>query len=221
VASGDYSQRVDFLGDFSVAFNTMVKRLAENQKEIERQLADLQRLATVDSLTGLDNRRSFLTLAGHEFSRWKRYRQQFTLMMFDLDHFKRINDTHGHDVGDEVLRVVAATCKSTLRESDIVARIGGEEFVVLFPETPPQSAIIPADRLRLRMESTVVRTRDAAVRFTISGGIAEVVESDESIEDTLKRADNALYRAKQSGRNRIFEPVVVEGGYEYVQRGEE
>lgn len=130
VADGDYSQRVDFLGEFSESFNTMVTRLDENQKAIERQLAELERLATIDSLTGLRNRRSFTMMASQELKRWMRYQMVFTLLMFDLDHFKKVNDTFGHDAGDEVLKSVAKVCQRELRDTDIVARIGGEEFEI-------------------------------------------------------------------------------------------
>jgi diguanylate cyclase (GGDEF)-like protein len=219
VAAGDYGQRVDFIGDFSSAFNTMVERLEHNRQEIARQMAELQRMATTDALTGFNNRRNFITLASQEFSRWKRSQQSFTLLMFDLDHFKLINDTYGHNAGDEVLKAIALTCRAILRESDIAARIGGEEFVILFPATQSPSSLLPAERLRKEVEAIEIQVGQHIVRFTLSAGIAQVHGSDLSIEDTLKRADSALYQAKENGRNRIFEVFMEEGRLRYVQRG--
>jgi diguanylate cyclase (GGDEF)-like protein/PAS domain S-box-containing protein len=165
--------------------------------------ARLRELATTDSLTGLANRRRFMELAQREFTRSRRYQGPLTMLMMDIDHFKRVNDTHGHDVGDEVLRALAATSIKALREADILGRLGGEEFGVLLPETEATAAMEVAERLRRAVEAAAMATGGGELRITVSIGAASLSGDTTSVEALLKRADVALYEAKQSGRNRV------------------
>ncbi len=171
------------------------------RKQLEQEL---ERQAHTDYLTGLANRRHFLDLAGHEVAHIRRYGGNLSVAMLDLDHFKNINDTYGHQVGDQVLKELASICHRILREVDIVGRIGGEEFAVLFPETDGSEAYEIVERLREAIAANGIRLENGqSLHFTASIGIASFVDKDASIETLLSRADKALYEAKTSGRNRI------------------
>lgn len=164
----------------------------------------LRLLATTDSLTGIFNRRHFLEVTERELERCRRYPAPFSLIMFDADRFKAVNDTHGHDVGDLVLKVITRTAAATLRDVDILGRIGGEEFAVGLPQTDLDGALLVAERLRQAIAQVEVPlAAGGAVRFTISLGVATYSETCNALEDLLKAADVALYRAKQNGRNRV------------------
>jgi diguanylate cyclase (GGDEF)-like protein/PAS domain S-box-containing protein len=165
--------------------------------------ARLRELATTDGLTGLFNRRRFMELAEREFARSKRYQGPLAMLMMDIDHFKRVNDTHGHDVGDEVLRELASTSLKALREADILGRLGGEEFAVLLPETETSAAMDVAERLRRAVEESPMETNGGKLAITVSIGAACMEAATGSVEELLKRADVALYEAKQSGRNKV------------------
>ncbi len=172
----------------------------------ERKLAEekLERMATTDGLTGLTNRARFLEIAAQELERSKRYNHPLSLTMLDADKFKNVNDTYGHDAGDAVLVNIAETAKRTLRETDTLARIGGEEFVVLMPETEEGMAMQVAERLREAIENQEVVSVDGRIiRYTVSAGVTAMHTDDASIGSILKRADNALYTAKSAGRNRV------------------
>jgi diguanylate cyclase (GGDEF)-like protein len=158
--------------------------------------------AYVDPLTGLLNRRSFLELSGKEEARVRRRDYELAVMMVDIDHFKSVNDTHGHGVGDVVLRRLAEICARTLRPSDIVARYGGEEFVISLPETGLEAARLVADRLRFAVSQATILTDGAEVRFTISIGIATCTRTS-PLAAAIRSADEALYAAKHNGRNRV------------------
>ena len=160
-------------------------------------------LASVDGLTGLFNRRHFLELAESEWSRSDRYERPLSLMMIDIDRFKTINDRFGHDVGDRVIAHVADICRDGKRGSDIVARMGGEEFVMLLPETTLESAVLVAERLRRRIADTPLLEPAARVALTASIGVAEAGRRTENIAALMKDADEALYRAKNAGRDRV------------------
>ena len=166
------------------------------ESELEQALARERILARTDSLTGAFNRRHFFDLANQEFAVAHRYHQPLSLILFDIDHFKNINDRHGHDVGDETLCHVAAVARDHLREADVFARYGGEEFIVLLPQTPLAEATLVAERMRVEIADL------SAPPITISSGVAELRPGDESLDVILRRADDALYRAKQEGRNR-------------------
>lgn len=165
--------------------------------------AQLRVLATTDSLTGAVNRRRFHELLEAEITRSRRYRRELAVLMLDIDHFKGVNDDFGHAVGDEVLKAVVAACVEALRESDIVGRLGGEEFGVLLPETTISSAMATAERLRRRVAEVIVTARSGPVRVTVSLGATSLsTGADDSPEILLRRADRALYRAKEAGRDR-------------------
>jgi diguanylate cyclase (GGDEF)-like protein/PAS domain S-box-containing protein len=169
----------------------------------KREEDDLRDLATKDFLTGLYNRRAFEEMARQELTRWQRGRDPLSLLIIDADHFKRVNDTHGHGTGDDVLRAIARAVKDQTRELDVVARLGGEEFVVLLPSTDAIGGRAAAERIRLAVEGLRVPAPDGSmVRLTVSVGIAEAARDAASIELLLQRADEALYEAKRRGRNR-------------------
>jgi diguanylate cyclase (GGDEF)-like protein/PAS domain S-box-containing protein len=169
----------------------------------KREEDDLRSAATTDFLTGLYNRRAFEEVAREELTRWKRGRDPLALLIIDADHFKNVNDTYGHGTGDDVLRALARAVKDQVRELDLVARLGGEEFVVVLPSTDVVGARAAAERIRESVERLrVPTTDDRVVRFTVSVGIAEASRDAASIELLLHRADDALYEAKRRGRNR-------------------
>lgn len=161
----------------------------------------LRILANTDPLTGLPNRRAFFTNAEIEFKRAKRYDRPFSVMMIDIDLFKNINDTHGHAVGDEVLQIFSNMLMDCSREVDLLGRYGGEEFIVLFPETSVKDIRIRAQRMIEKTKALVVHTPQTNFSFSISVGITQLHYSDESLSSILKRADEALYKAKKLGRN--------------------
>jgi diguanylate cyclase (GGDEF)-like protein len=165
--------------------------------------AELARTACLDPLTGVLNRRALETEASREISRAIRYASPLALVLLDLDYFKRINDRFGHRTGDEALRSLVAVLRRELREVDLVARIGGEEFVILLPDSTGEMAVNVAERLRGAIENTVVSYEDAVVQFTVSAGVTPMLSSDATWESMLHRADDAMYVAKRSGRNRV------------------
>jgi diguanylate cyclase (GGDEF)-like protein/PAS domain S-box-containing protein len=164
---------------------------------------ELRLMASTDPLTGLLNRRRFLEQAETEFLRSQRYQHELAAVMLDIDHFKTINDTHGHFVGDQVLIAMSRAAENLLRGTDILGRWGGEEFVILMPETPLAGAAILAERLREVLARLAVDTTAGTLHFTVSAGVAARDATDADITDILQRADSALYAAKQHGRNRI------------------
>jgi diguanylate cyclase (GGDEF)-like protein len=164
----------------------------------------LERMATSDPLTGLANRRVFWDKARSEFTRSRRCQSPLSVLMIDLDHFKRLNDTYGHLAGDEVLKEFAKICQLNLREYDTFARFGGEEFTVILPETEAEKALIVANRLRSAVEAMTVMVDGKAIRYTISIGVSQLGSRDSSFDDILLRADDALYTAKRNGRNRVI-----------------
>ena len=168
-----------------------------------RMYQDLHRVATTDPLTSINNRRQFFELAEQEFSRALRYDSQLTALMMDIDHFKKINDTWGHQAGDLVIVTVARTFSSVLRSSDICGRYGGEEFAVLMPETGLDTAMMVADRIRAAVESQVILFQGLEIRVTISLGAAARTADAPNIHTLLSFSDQALYRAKEGGRNRV------------------
>jgi diguanylate cyclase (GGDEF)-like protein len=167
--------------------------------------------ALTDPLTGVFNRRTFLDLSNKEAARAQRRGSLTSVFMIDIDHFKRINDTYGHPVGDLVIKALAETATKGLRPTDILARYGGEEFVITLPETDADVAHRVAERLRAALERLVVPSEGGEVRFTVSIGVATFA-TGVSIALAMERADHALYRAKEGGRNRVevAESAIVE-----------
>lgn len=174
------------------------------RKQLEDELAQL---AQKDALTQVANRRYFMEHATREMTRGDRFREPQSILMIDIDHFKRVNDTYGHDVGDQVLISIATGCSNALREFDIFGRLGGEEFGALLLNTDAEAAQTLAERLRARAEEIVVETEKGPVRVTVSIGLVSFLGGGEPIESRLKTADAALYKAKDAGRNRVVAVV--------------
>jgi diguanylate cyclase (GGDEF)-like protein len=174
------------------------------------QFRQMQDLAAIDELTGLANRRQFQRSLEREVQRARRYDRQLTLAMFDVDHFKKYNDSCGHQAGDRALATIGAILRTSLRDVDIVARYGGEEFAVILPETAarPGAPVSPfpfLERLRRRIEETVFPGEEKLPggRLTVSGGVASFPDDAQTLEDLIRTADEALYVSKAQGRNRI------------------
>ncbi len=237
VASGDFSQRVDFMGEFSESFNAMVAQLdrtlqelmakktelsqtneellkeisirKETEAELRKSREELRRLAMTDALTGLFNRRHFNQVAEEELGRALRYQRPLSVMVFDIDHFKRVNDTFGHNSGDRVLVMLARIIREVLRTTEIAARYGGEEFIVLLPETPAPAAAAVAERLRGKIEEAVLQTERGPIVVTASFGVSDILErsdtrvNDQLLSEFISGADRAMYASKDAGRNRV------------------
>ena len=164
----------------------------------------LRLLSITDSLTGIFNRRHFIEESEREIARARRYALSSGLLLLDIDHFKRINDTYGHTIGDDALKAFAAACQKALRTNDILGRLGGEEFAVFLPQTDADGAALVAERIRGAVEEIAVPLDGGgAVRFTVSVGVAAAANGEQPVDTLLSRADEALYQAKAAGRNRV------------------
>lgn len=170
--------------------------------EKARLFDQLNLLATTDPLLGIANRRQFFSLAEKELARSRRYGCQLSLIMIDLDHFKRVNDNYGHTTGDAVLQSIARICFQTMRQIDTVARYGGEEIVILLPETGSEKAVAAAERLCSAIAKNSIKGNQTEIHVTASLGVA-ALEGEDTLETILNRADQAMYLAKQNGRNRV------------------
>ncbi len=179
-----------------------VTGMALNKRQLEAANLQLREQAHRDGLTGLLNRRYWEQSLEREFARYQRYETPASLVMFDIDHFKPINDNHGHQTGDEVIRETARLIRQHARETDYAGRYGGEEFVLLLPDTTLQGAGQLAERLRQAMERLTVEYLEQRVNVTISLGVAQFNEEMSSAFDLVAAADSALYQSKQAGRNR-------------------
>jgi diguanylate cyclase (GGDEF)-like protein/PAS domain S-box-containing protein len=167
---------------------------------------EIQRLANQDPLTNCYNRRYFMVLAEHELQRATRYQRPLSLIFLDIDHFKKFNDQYGHQIGDYVLCSLVNLCKKHLRNIDILSRYGGEEFVILMPETDSEGAVQTAERLRLKIENMKIATTEGKLSITISMGAVSLMPGlgkTLSLDELIKHADQALYSAKAAGRNCI------------------
>jgi diguanylate cyclase (GGDEF)-like protein len=162
---------------------------------------ELRRLAITDDLTGLFNRRHFLHLVERELKRFERYGRPLSLVMLDIDHFKRVNDQFGHAVGDKVLKSIAQSCRAALRGTDTIARIGGEEFAVVTCETSLSEATAVAERIRQNIATIPIPYDTQELTVTVSLGVADVSPQRQTIDDILEAADRALYESKMRGRN--------------------
>ncbi len=183
-----------------MAFANQAAIAIENARLFEK----LEQMAVVDTLTGLYTRRQFFELGGKEIERARRYGSPLSLLMIDLDHFKQINDTYGHAVGDQILYEVCAVIASTLRKIDIPGRIGGEEFVVLLPETNQQNGLIVAERLRTAISKIKLTMENLVIDdVTASFGLSTLVDSHKDLQALITSADIAMYAAKENGRNRV------------------
>lgn len=178
-----------------------VTDIATGKRALEQANEQLAKLSMTDRLTGLLNRGTWENLVDAEFERFRRYGQATSLVMFDIDFFKKVNDNHGHLAGDEVIKHTADTARSNLRQSDSIGRYGGEEFGIVLPETDAEGARIICERIRETIEQSVVQTSAAPVRYTVSVGIAQLTDKPKNHMKWMQQADEALYAAKKSGRN--------------------
>ncbi|HLO77709.1 MAG TPA: diguanylate cyclase [Magnetospirillum sp.] len=194
---------VDLVERLREANATLEARVEARTSELAEANARLEKVAAQDPLTGAYNRRHFRTLAAQATATARRQNRPVSVLMIDLDHFKEINDTHGHAAGDETLKVLVKLCHATLREGDILARYGGEEFCVLLPETELATAAQVAERLRRAVADTRIDGPMACFTLTASIGVAAWDQGDSNIEPALNRADQALYQAKKGGRDRV------------------
>ncbi len=165
---------------------------------------EIYRLTTIDGLTQIYNKRYFVETLEREIGRAQRYRRHLSLIMFDIDHFKQINDTHGHLAGDHILRQLAATVKTRIRREDILARYGGEEFAIVLPEIDSANAVVFAEKVRALIERTVFEFEDVRIPLTVSVGVACLTPDLGAPEELVKLADEKLYVAKEQGRNRVI-----------------
>lgn len=165
----------------------------------------VEALAITDSLTSLYTRRYFFERLGEELNRSKKHNFKFAFLMIDIDDFKICNDTHGHLVGDVILRDVSRIIKESIREIDLAARYGGEEFSVILPETDKKGAFFAAERIRKKVEENIIKAYDEKLKVTVSAGLAIYPEDASTVEDIVEKADKALYAAKSSGKNIVCE----------------
>jgi len=179
---------------------TLFYYFVKSEDSLRRQLEEL---ANTDPLTEIPNRRSFFTLANLEFERAQRGSKPFTILMFDIDYFKNINDTYGHDVGDKALKEFAALLKEQSRKIDIMGRYGGEEFILLLPETSIENATVFAERVIDNCHKIKLQTVKGVCSFTVSVGLTQLRSSNRDLLEPIKRADLALYEAKASGRDQL------------------
>lgn len=178
-------------------------RLNTAQKKLKASNKALAELASTDSLTGAYNRRHFLTLSNAELARSERFQRPLSIIMLDADLFKQVNDRYGHAMGDLALKHIIDICQQVTRGSDIVGRLGGEEFAVCCPETDIKGAQGLAERLRAAIAAEVIEQAQQQCQLTVSLGVATLTDKSTTIEELLSLADEALYRSKQQGRNRV------------------
>ena len=200
IAEGDFTQKVDFQGDFSTSFNEMTTKLESYHEQ-------LSTLANYDQLTLIPNRRFLHAFLANSFARFQRDQESFLVAMFDIDFFKNINDTYGHDAGDKVLVQMSEILSKTVRASDIFARYGGEEFVAVLIHTDMLGARVIAERALHSVREANFDIGEMGekktVKITVSIGISQVRQGDADYNAVVKRSDQALYRAKRNGRNQI------------------
>ncbi|HOF14786.1 MAG TPA: GGDEF domain-containing protein [Spirochaetota bacterium] len=198
--------------------DTIVHELTESKKLLEKYSTNLEEmveqrteilkwLSITDPLTGLYNRRYFIEQIELEFKRSKRYSRDLSLMMLDIDHFKLVNDNYGHQIGDIVLRKISSVIINLLRDSDLAFRYGGEEFMIILPETKSEDAINVAERMKQEIMNT--QHNYSSINFTVTASfgivsIKDMIDKFETIDDIIKKVDDNLYKAKNSGRNTII-----------------
>ncbi|WP_256598200.1 diguanylate cyclase [Nitrosospira sp. Nsp11] len=214
IAGGDLEVRLsakrnDELGRLTVVFDQMADRLRQSHAEImaaneamQQQNQVLETLSITDSLTGLYNRSKLDAILADELARFKRTQRQFALLMLDIDHFKTLNDTHGHITGDEILRSVARILLQSVRSIDYAARYGGDELIIILVDTSADLAAKTAERIRSQVENAQYGNNGSTIAVTVSIGIAQCQPDDMTPTAVFARADQALYQAKRAGRNR-------------------
>ncbi len=198
------------IGYMTEVFNDMVKRLRQGRKDLaainktlEEKNKELEKISVTDTLTGLYNRKHLMETLIQELARGERYDHPMSVLMIDIDHFKKYNDTYGHLAGDRVLARMASIFVDSLRRVDYVARYGGEEFLVMLPETPLEEALTAAERIRTRVAQEKFTGHNDGISITVSIGISGFQRKGDSPESIIASADAALYQAKRSGRNRV------------------
>jgi two-component system, cell cycle response regulator len=204
-AEGWFEGRIALMEKSSDGHSKLVFVVNEISERVQLY-REIQRLANQDPLTNCFNRRHFMTLAEQELQRAVRYKRSLSLIFLDIDFFKKFNDQYGHQIGDHVLRCVVNLCKGQLRSVDIMGRYGGEEFVVLMPETSAEGALQAAERIRLEIENMKIMANAGELSVTVSIGVTSLLFNSRktpSLDDLIKRADQALYSAKQAGRNSV------------------
>ncbi|WP_028862878.1 sensor domain-containing diguanylate cyclase [Psychromonas aquimarina] len=187
---------------FIFLYSTDITNFKNTESQLRLALSDVEKLASTDLLTGISNRRHFFELAEIEFERSRRYEHRLSLLALDIDYFKRINDNYGHRTGDQVLLALTECCRKLLRSSDIFSRQGGEEFLILLPETELVDASLLAERIRQAVSELRVSYGDDVISLTTSIGLSELSDNTETLDQLMNHADKALYRAKEAGRNR-------------------
>ncbi len=178
--------------------------LADRMKMTQEKKLIAEKEAKTDMLTGLLNRRAYYEISEMEYQKLLRYHRVLSVVMFDVDQFKKVNDTYGHNAGDSVLQHVANIARETIREYDYAFRMGGDEFLLLLPETNEKQASVLSERLREKIEKQkIIDSRGNTFFVTASFGVVEYTQREMSIEALTRRADEALYQAKKAGRNRV------------------
>lgn len=200
---GFVEQKLQANALLEMAKENLERTVLERTIDLARARDQAEHLARIDVLTDVSNRRYFEEVAAHEFARARRYQQPLSVIMFDIDYFKKINDSFGHAAGDKVLKIVANVAKETVREVDFVARIGGEEFAIVLPGVVAAQALVTAERLRESIAGQCLDYHERSVRFTASFGVAQIQKEDQLFEALLQRADQCMYAAKQAGRNQV------------------
>lgn len=180
-----------------------VTDVATNRRQLQAANRELQRLSSTDRLTGLFNRGHWEEMLRQEYARHRRYDRNAALVMFDIDHFKKINDSYGHQAGDAVIQQTAELVRQCMRDADIAGRYGGEEFVVLLPDTDSDGALTFAERFRQTVEAHEVVYENHRIHFTVSLGIADLSQPTSGYAQLIERADSALYSSKAGGRNQV------------------
>ena len=192
------------------AIDRKPRDISESEVELLQDLArvvmdelELRKLATTDSLTGAMTRRAFMLEANTEVARTRRYQHNLACLMLDVDRFKAINDRFGHAAGDLALQTIAKVCRQRMRVVDRTGRIGGEEFVVMLPQTSHEQALLTAERLRKWLGAIVIEHTKGRIKVSVSIGVASLLDSEDDFVSMLERADEALFQAKAAGRNRV------------------
>jgi diguanylate cyclase (GGDEF)-like protein len=189
-------------GDFIKVGRCIFKFLSGNNIE-NAYHEEIYRLTTIDGLTQVFNRRYFVETLEREIGRAQRYRRDLSLIMFDIDHFKQVNDTYGHLAGDYVLKQLASVIKTRIRREDVLARYGGEEFGIILPEIDRHNSMQFAEKVRKLVEKAEFRFEDTQIPVTVSVGVATLIGEQEDVTEFIKLADDNLYAAKQAGRNQV------------------
>lgn len=198
------------LAEVALAYGRLEERLDKiirisdrYQGQLREESLRMEYIARTDPLTGLANRRDTMERLQKELARFRRYGTPFSVILFDLDDFKSVNDSFGHNVGDAALRTVAQVFGAELRDTDSCGRWGGEEFLVLCPETQAEDALIVAEKCKKVLAGTAIECKDCELHLTMSGGVCSAV-SDIDLDNLVKRADDALYRAKAEGKDSVY-----------------